>query len=292
MPDTHKCIVCGGALVVGLDRWHRVCRRCGYEGSSLQPAINESRIHETFDELGRISGLRHLRRENGKLLIDLLQLHVGSANSRPRLLDVGCSHGWFLEMATLHFVSQGLEPHMAVAAQAKARGLPVRCGYFPEALEVGERFDVIVLNDVIEHIPDVHAALVAAHAHLSTRGLLLLSVPNSSGIYYRIAKSLRRVAIHGPLRRMWQFGFPSPHMHYFNACNLPMLLERHGFTVEHVTTFKAVTHAGLWQRIRHVPGGLGSAVAVYLLVSALSPILNWFERDSLVCLARRLGDMP
>ncbi len=45
------------------------------------------------------------------------------------------------------------------------KGLPARKGYFPDALDKKEKFDVIVFNDVIEHIPNIEGALASCFQH-------------------------------------------------------------------------------------------------------------------------------
>ncbi|WP_229466725.1 class I SAM-dependent methyltransferase [Pseudoduganella plicata] len=70
-----------------------------------------------------------------------------------------------------------------MGSKAAQRGFQVRQGYFPDALRPDETFDVIVFNDVIEHIPDIGSALRACHEHLNPGGILILNLPNSRGFF-------------------------------------------------------------------------------------------------------------
>ena len=67
-------------------------------------------------------------------------------------------------------------------------------GYFPACLsdEVlrGERFDLVVFNDVLEHMVDPWSALHAAHSVLTESGVVLASVPNIQ--YAPVVESLIR----------------------------------------------------------------------------------------------------
>lgn len=63
-----------------------------------------------------------------------------------------------------------------------ARRVPVRAGYFPDTLQQNEAFDVIVVNDVIDHIPKIGDALSACVARLNPEGLLVLNLPTSMGL--------------------------------------------------------------------------------------------------------------
>ena len=147
-----KCIVCAAATQSGLFPWHAACPHCLYEAAALSPSINQSQAHALVDEGHREDSLRALREANFETILD--RLTALAPSSALTLLDVGSAHGWFLECARGRFKVMGIEPDSAVARKAAGRGLPVRQGYFPEALSPGESFDVIVFNDVIEHIPN------------------------------------------------------------------------------------------------------------------------------------------
>jgi 2-polyprenyl-3-methyl-5-hydroxy-6-metoxy-1,4-benzoquinol methylase len=127
-----------------------------------------------------------VRRKNFLRIIRLIdQFTQGGERT---LLDVGCAHGLFLEMTAK---VQGVEPHHAVAQSTRSKGFVVRKGYFPSALANSERFDVIVFNDVLEHIPNIQKCLAACHRMLNHDGILVLNLPNSRGILYWLSKILR-----------------------------------------------------------------------------------------------------
>ena len=283
------CIVCAGSTRVGHQPWHRLCPSCRYESADLAPVINESQAHSQVDEADRALALKAVRTENFRLIVDRLARLV-PAKAR-RLLDVGSAHGWFLEEASKRFAVVGVEPDEVVARAALARGLPVRMGYFPQALGDGERFDVIVFNDVIEHIPDIRGALEACHARLETDGLLVLNVPRSSGFFYRLSKILARIQWHGPFERMWQKGLPSPHVHYFNEHNLDRLVARKGFQSVQSFKLRAVSSDGLLERIRFA-GKLNPVAlyAQYALLLCAMPFLRFLPSDIVVCVYRKKTD--
>ncbi|MYM37219.1 methyltransferase domain-containing protein [Duganella sp. FT94W] len=281
-----NCIVCGNFTTRGLAPWHAICPVCRYESAALAPTINDAQAHERLNEADREAGLRAIRAENFRAIADAARAHA-----RPgarTLLDVGCAHGWFLEQAGRHFEVLGMEPDQAVAARTGARGLAVRCGYFPDALRLDELFDVIVFNDVIEHIPDIGGALAACHARLRDDGLLVLNLPNSGGLFYRLAKLLTHCGWRQPFERLWQKGLPSPHVHYFNSANLTALLRRHGFRLQLRRELPAVRASGLLARLR-CTGDSGALVqyASYAAVLCMLPLLRLFPSDIVVCLFRK-----
>jgi SAM-dependent methyltransferase len=280
------CIVCGSQKRAGLSSWHASCPACAYESASLSPTINTLSAHARLNEQDREAGLKALRKENFETITALAALYA--APGATQLLDVGCAHGWFLEAASARFSVCGIEPDRAIAQRARAQGLPVRDGYFPDALQLGERFDVIVFNDVIEHIPDIDRALAACNKRLREQGLLILNLPNSKGFFFRLSKLLARLGWHGPFERLWQKGLPSPHVHYFDANNLAGLVGQHGFTLVHSAELASLRAGGLLQRLRCA--GTGSKLGLYLqfvLVLCMIPLLRLFPSDSVVCLFRK-----
>jgi 2-polyprenyl-3-methyl-5-hydroxy-6-metoxy-1,4-benzoquinol methylase len=280
------CIVCGTPQTAGLAGWHASCHECGYESAALQGAINDQSAGVSLDEDAREAGLKALRQENFRNIVELAR-----GLARPgarRLLDVGCAHGWFLETAREHFEVLGIEPDAVVGGRTAARGLPVRAGYFPDALAPGETFDVIVFNDVIEHIPDISAALDACHARLGEGGLLILNLPNSAGFFYCLSKAFAKVGWRSPFERLWQKDLPSPHVHYFRPANLERLVTRHGFARVHSGELPSLRAKGLLERMRCAGNLSGPALYLqYVAVLCAIPLLRLFPSDIIVSVFRK-----
>lgn len=280
------CIVCGSAKHQGLASWHAVCGSCQYESANLQPAINDDATRHVIDEQAREKSLKALRLENFKEIVA-----SASRLARPgatTLLDVGSAHGWFLEAARADFTVLGIEPDETVREPAQHRGLPVRAGYFPDALLPGETFDVIVFNDVIEHIPDIGAAIAACHSRLNEDGILILNLPSSAGFFYRLSKWFARLGWVGPFERLWQKGMPSPHVHYFRHHNITELVSKAGFARVSSSELPSLRADGLLDRLRFA-GNVGrfTSFAQYLVLLCVIPVLRVFPSDIIVCVFRK-----
>lgn len=271
------CVCCGHALVTGLEEWHRVCARCGYESAQLAPSINESAAHENVDEATRHTGLKALRAANFRQLLDRISRHASPDGARRSILDVGAAHGWFVKAAAdRQFDALGLEPDHAVCAGAQRTGARVREGYFPDALAAHEKFDVIVFNDVFEHIPALDVLLAHCSARLNPGGLLVLNLPSSRGIFYRASKVLHRMGAAGFFERLWQKSLPSPHLHYFHAHNLAQLCSRHGLTAVESFHLASIHLDGLYARIAYVKSGLRwLAPLIWLSIVLAYPLVRW-----------------
>jgi SAM-dependent methyltransferase len=182
----------------------------------------------------------------------------------------------------------GVEPDAQVGTRAAARGLPVRAGYFPDVLQEGERFDVIVFNDVIEHIPDINGALCACRARLNDAGILILNLPSSKGLFYRLSKLVARLGWRAPFDRLWQKDLPSPHVHYFNSANLAALVGKHNFELVHCAELPALRAAGLLERLRCAANI--SPMSLYIQYAAILcalPLMRMFPSDIIVCVFRK-----
>ena len=279
------CPICQSELCAGYRSWHLLCLSCGYEKANLQPTINLHLAHQLIDEDARETGLRELRISNFKKLLTSIK---SLKRNKARLLDVGCAHGWFLDTVRNDFEVFGLEPDKNVFDVTSRRGLPVRMGYFPGELDEGETFDVIVFNDVIEHIPDIKHVLASCHQRLNKDGLLVLNLPNSNGIFYRLSKIFCRLGYPSFFERLWQKDLPSPHLHYFNLANLIDLLKNNGFDMKTKGGLSTLRLAGLYSRISYT-GNLNvvSRIFVFLSVALFLPILKILPSDIVYVVSMR-----
>lgn len=279
------CPVCQGVLTKGIKNWHFVCKICHYEKAEFEPLINSNDAHTLIDEVARETGLRSLRIKNFTSLLTKIR---SIKNSRGRLLEVGCAHGWFLDLAKKNFEVLGIEPDKVVFNAVSRRGLPVRLGYYPDALNDDEKFDIIVFNDVIEHIPAIQSILGHCHRHLNEGGLLALNLPSSNGVFYKLSKLLARISINGPFERMWQKNLPSPHLHYFNPKNLRELIIRSGFETKEDGKLPTLAIEGLYERITYT-GKIGpiARVLIYFLVLISLPILKILPSDIIYNISQR-----
>lgn len=278
------CLVCHGKLSFGCKSWHLICKYCGYEKANLQPAINLDSAHQFIDEAARETGLRILRIANFQQILRDIKTQV--PKRQGRLLDVGCAHGWFIDISKTDFEVLGIEPDKAVFDATFKRGLPVRFGYFPDVLEEGDKFDVIVFNDVIEHIPDIETVLQHCLHRLNKDGLLVLNLPNSNGIFYQLSKLLCRLKVSLFFDRLWQKNLPSPHLHYFNKNNLRFFLDKHGFDIKVEGNLSSIRLTGLYNRITYT-GQYGkiTCFVIYLICALLIPLLKIFPTDIVYAIA-------
>ncbi len=278
------CALCGGAWTPHRRAWIRGCANCGALRSNLPVAIGGASV---INEDLREGGLEALRRINNARLLDRL---AGLIPAGGRLLDVGCGPGFLLKDALARgFAAQGLEPDGAVVAAATAQGAPVRQGFFPQALSGDERFDVIVFNDVLEHIADVPAALAASAAHLGAGGLLCINCPDRRGLFYRVAERADALGFPGALERLWQVGLPSPHLWYLTPKALERAAAKAGMRPVAAVRLKTIAVGGLWRRIRYVKDqSLILSLAAYGFALVTQPLARLAPADASATIFRKI----
>lgn len=93
------------------------------------------------------------------------------------ILDVGCGDGLLLDALARFGRPQGLEPDAALLSDyGRARGT-IHVAPFDERFRPAERFGLILMLDVLEHLDDDVAALRHAARLLDRRGRLVITVP-------------------------------------------------------------------------------------------------------------------
>jgi len=117
--------------------------------------------------------------------IDTVRPYLPNPLSTLRVLDVGCGHG----LTTVHFAGEfgsvvGIEPSLELFDNARGIAERARASnvtFFRVNLEEfsdEEGFDLIVLDNVLEHIPDHTNALRKISSLLRTGGVAYILVPN------------------------------------------------------------------------------------------------------------------
>lgn len=144
-----------------------------------------------------------------------------SSQSHRALLEVGCSHGIFCELASSKgFEVTGVEVDETIARQTQERtGLNILWGGLSDQDFGCKQFDVVALFDVIEHFPDPAAALEQISAFSKSDAWLYLSTP---------CRDTREAQLNV---MQWGENKPPEHLYLFSYENLKNLLLLKGFYV-------------------------------------------------------------
>lgn len=98
--------------------------------------------------------------------------------SKGKLLDFGCGAGEFLDLsARMGWKTYGCDFDPVVVETCKSKGFDVRLGDL-SAFSSAEKFDVITLNQVIEHVTNPQQTINACYQALDKKGCLWIGTPN------------------------------------------------------------------------------------------------------------------
>lgn len=201
-----------------------VCADCGCGYADGIPG------QDAFDAYYRaMSKYEYHQRDGAESEFDARRLATIAAIIAPlvlrreaRILDVGCATGRLL--ATLRGLGfpnvEGADPSPACAATAKRLyGIDVHTRTLAELGVAPDRYDVVILVGVLEHLRDLGAAFAHLRAILNADGLLYVEVPDAT-------------AFADWSNAPYQ-DFSTEHINFFAPISLDNLMVVHGFTRVH-----------------------------------------------------------
>ncbi len=97
-----------------------------------------------------------------------------------RVLEIGCGEGYFRDNLSLENEYWGVEPTAEIANRAMERLDKVLIGTYEEVADhiPSGYFDLVICNDVIEHMTDHDQFLQAIKSKMKAGGCLVASIPN------------------------------------------------------------------------------------------------------------------
>jgi 2-polyprenyl-3-methyl-5-hydroxy-6-metoxy-1,4-benzoquinol methylase len=150
--------------------------------------------------------------------------------SRGDLLDIGCNAGDFMEIAEKHgFNAQGIEIDSVASAAGKQKGRKIIQGDFLR-IEFENKFDAIVMNHTLEHIPDFSEVPKKLASLLKSEGIAIINVP-----YYQ--SWLGRL-----LKQKWSQLAPFTHVWFYSKTNIRNLFSPYFDSIEMFTDSSCEPH--------------------------------------------------
>jgi 2-polyprenyl-3-methyl-5-hydroxy-6-metoxy-1,4-benzoquinol methylase len=126
-------------------------------------------------------------RARERVILDALRRHRPAAGWRT-VLDVGCGDGLFFDtLAALDGVTlvEGVEPASALVSPGGAHRRRIHVEPFDARFQPGRRYSLVLMLDVLEHLPDPAAALRHAVSLLEPDGIFLATVPAFMSLWTR-----------------------------------------------------------------------------------------------------------
>lgn len=138
-------------------------------------------------------------------------------------LDIGCAAGYCMEvMKKRCWVAKGLELDDEMCEHLESNGFDYSRQSIEE-FETGQKYSVITLFDVIEHIPNIDKAFGKLKSLLAADGIVIMVTPNHNSLQRKI------------LGKRWFQYKPIEHVQYFDRNSLKAFADRNGLKMVHYT---------------------------------------------------------
>ncbi|MCU0304894.1 MAG: class I SAM-dependent methyltransferase [Thermoanaerobaculales bacterium] len=199
------------------------CARCGLVATRERPAFEYDERYFVGDDTGGYAFDSVFAQTYDAKRFDDELGRIEASGLHGSVLDVGCATGTFLRRALARgWRCTGVE----IADYARQRvqgelGVPVVASL--AELPDDERYDLVTLHHVLEHIHDP-LGFLRDEIRPRVGGRLLVEVPNFASLGSRV---------HGP---GWRDLRPDQHVVHYTPTTLARLVERAGFRVREVTT--------------------------------------------------------
>ncbi len=183
----------------------------------------------TYDRMAEIDGEHWWFVARRRIVAALIAAQAPLAPD-ARILEVGCGTGSNIALLQRFGRVDAIEPDApARAVAARRSGLAVKGGFLPadEASIEDAAYDLIVLLDVLEHIPDDLGALTTLRAKLAPGGRLLVTVPAMPWLWsaHDVAHHHQRRYTARTLRAVFEAaGYRLRHRTFFNTVLFPLIV--------------------------------------------------------------------
>ncbi len=207
------------------------CLRC-----DLVFLLDHQRDNDIISAYERMSDELYLQEERGRRISAKNNLReIKKFKRGGRLLDIGCSTGFFVDEAKkLGYKAEGLEiSSWAVKFAIEKLGIDVRHGSILKEEYPHNYFDAIVMADVIEHFSDPLEALIKIRTILKPDGILCIATPDINSVLSRLLKA-----------KWW--GIRKSHLVYFSRRTMKKMLDRAGFNLMRVKSYPRTFSLDYW----------------------------------------------
>lgn len=258
------------------DRYGQIvrCKNCGLIYSNPRPFIEQ--LEESYRETADPEYIQEdpSRGINALFSLSTIKKHI----KQGKLLDIGCSTGFFLNIARADFEVAGLELSRWAANFARTKfKLKIVTEDLNSAGFENNYFDVITLIDTIEHLPNPMGTLREINKILEPSGIIYLVTPNINSLTANI------------LRRKW-WGLRPAHLYYFSPHTINQMLKKSGFEIISIRSFGRIFTYRYWvSRLKNYNSLLYKSAKIILeKLDILEKFVYIDTRDSMEICAKKV----
>lgn len=249
-----KCRVCGSKDLVEWMRDGRLrdcvyyrCPACGLWNYDMDCGLDQTQYAATYRPPTDESWAHNVENRQAWQALARYLDEPGS------LLDIGCGNGSFmLNARTAGWSVAGLELSGDLAAAVREElGVEITQGDFLDpAGSDSQRYDVVVLRHVLEHLPDPHLAMQRIRERLAPGGLAFLEFPNTGSVSYAIKRILKNLGLRN---RKYSTDWRPGHCNEYCRGAFQALLDATGFEL---VAWETYSHSPMGNALyRYVPVG-------------------------------------
>ncbi|MGD8628531.1 MAG: class I SAM-dependent methyltransferase [bacterium] len=234
-----KCRLCGGGDLRlyytqgSLDQYKFYkCDTCKLVNLDLSQGMDQAKYTEAYVDPTDMNEKQNMFQ---KATYDFIRSRL---RGRGRLLDIGCGNGrLLLEAFNDGWQVEGLELSAAYAEAIRSElGIEVAVTDLFDFDIPEERFVLVVMRHVLEHIPDSIAALRKIRDLLAPGGSAVLEFPNIEAPRLRWKRFLRNRGIY---RKRYRDGYSPGHCNEFCRDSFSYLLDKTGFRLAEWQTYSS-----------------------------------------------------
>ena len=190
---TCECVICGGKdfkQICSVDRYGfdyktGICKFCGnvqqieYYNADTLSIFYEEYYSSIYRNGITIDATYERQRRKGSEIFNYCKDFL---QSKAKILDIGCSSGGVLSIfSEKNFICRGCDYDDTYLSFGRERGLDLTLGGVQQ-LPPDERYDLIILRHVLEHIPDPVKFLHEVKGILSENGKIYIEVPSMENV--------------------------------------------------------------------------------------------------------------
>lgn len=185
-------------------------------------------------------------------------------NSQAVVLDIGCATGEFIEeLNKMGLEAKGIEYSEYGAEVCRSKGLDVFQGDMFQADYGLQQFDGIHISHVLEHLADPGAVMEQLKNWVKPGGWIYIEVP------LQFDGLLEKIQSHRQAPKQFDV-FSIHHCSFFSPLSLRMLVEKHGFKVDAISTYNPDKRGGRKNSVRK------------LVLSGFLALANLFGRGDII----------
>lgn len=207
------------------------CKQCGHLFLSPRPSRSSASLiypvtYSTYQERHSKDSLRLISFFKNRVILNRLKMFEPYFRNGYRILDIGCGDGQLLRALKIKYPGvscTGMDIFFSPNVKKQLQNLQIELieSAVEDAGFSGPEYDLIIMNQLIEHLWEPHLVLDKLHSALSPGGYISIETINICGYDKRIFRD-----------GSWGGYYFPRHMNLFSFATLKALMEKHGFVVK------------------------------------------------------------